>query len=377
MIKIRYVLEARNVSFSYGKDENAPRSLNKVSLGIREGSRTVILGANGAGKSTLFYHFNGVLKPEEGQMFYRDIPMSYLKEHLYELREDVSVVVQNPDEQIFSSTVEEDVAFGPMNLNIPPDILEGRIRDCLAKVGMEEYRYRPTTQLSYGQKKRVAIAGALAMEPRVLILDEPTAGLDPQMSQEVMELVDQLCLHGTTVIISTHDVDLAYSWAEEIHVLRKGRLVYSGEPERFFDRREDVALAGLTLPHTFSVNRSVEAIRGNPEAPYPRTNSQLLAKLSPPDAVFGRLAIKPLPEGGDPDAEDDGLVVGIYGFRTRKAFKERALRADIYFNALEGCCLSAMQGKDTVLYCDPGLEGVLADRVRAMSVFGRVPEVVL
>ena len=355
----KYILEARDVTYVYGRKDGGNASLKNVSIGIREGVKTVILGANGAGKSTLFYHFNGVFKPTAGELFYRGIPMSYQKEHLYQLREDVAVVVQNPDEQIFSSTVEEDVAFGPMNLNLHPDIVEGRIRDSLFKVGMEDYRYRPTTQLSYGQKKRVAIAGALAMEPKVLILDEPTAGLDPQMSQEVMELVDQMCLAGTTVIISTHDV-----------------LVYSGVPEDFFNDRDSVALAGLTLPHTFSVNRSLEGIRGLPEAPYPRTNSQLLAKLSPPEAVFGTLCIRALPESEDVDREDEGLRVGIYGFRTRRAFKDRGLRADIYFNAVEGCCLSAMQGRDTVLYCDPELVDVVRRRVADLSRFGRAPEVV-
>ncbi len=370
-----YILEARDVSHRYGRGEDSPYSLHHVSVGIREGVRTAILGANGAGKSTLFYHFNGVYRPSEGEMFYRGIAMSYEREHLYQLREDVAVVVQNPDEQIFSSTVEEDVAFGPMNQNLPPSIVEGRIRDSLFKVGMEEYRCRPTTQLSYGQKKRVAIAGALAMEPKVLILDEPTAGLDPQMSQEVMELVDQMCLAGTTVVISTHDVDLAYAWAEEIHVLRMGNLVYSGAPEPFFDDRDAVSLAGLALPHTFSVNRSVEGIRGRPEAPYPRTESQLLAKMSPPEARFGRIAVRPLPEDGR-IPEEDGPLVGIYGFRTRRLFDERGLGTDIYFDAVEGCSLAAMQGHDAVLYCDPELEGVIRERIAGLSVFGRAPEVV-
>lgn len=371
---MEYILEARNLSHTYGKDEGSPRSLSNVSLGIREGTRTVILGANGAGKSTLFYHFNGVYKPTDGEVRYRDIPLSYKREHLYQLREDVAVVVQNPDEQIFSSTVEEDVAFGPMNMNLHPDIVEGRIRDSLFKVGMEDFRYRPTTQLSFGQKKRVAIAGALANEPKVLILDEPTAGLDPQMSQEVMELVDQMCLAGTTVIISTHDVDLAYAWAEEIHVLRMGHLVYSGAPEAFFDDRDSVALSGLAIPHTFSVNRSLERIRGQPEEPYPRTNSQLLAKLAPPEAEFGTLAIRPTPENGL-DVSDD-VRVGIYGFRTRRLFSERGLRADMFFNAVEGCCLSAMQGHDSVLYCDPELVDTIVERVKGLSRFGRAPEVV-
>ncbi len=372
----KYILEARDVTYSYEKKEGSPKSLSEVSLGIRPGIRTVILGANGAGKSTLFYHFNGVFRPKSGEVLYRGIPLCYDKEVLYQLREDISVVVQNPDEQIFSSTVEEDVAFGPMNQNLHPSIVEGRIADSLFKVGMEDYRYRPTTQLSFGQKKRVAIAGALAMEPKVLILDEPTAGLDPQMSQEVMEMVDRLCLGGTTVVISTHDVDLAYAWADEIHVLRHGRLIFSGVPEDFFSDKESVALSGLALPHTFSVNRSLEGIRGLPEAPYPRTNSQLLAKLSPPEARFGRIMIRGIGDG-TPVPEDDGLTRGIYGFRTRRMFRDNGCRADIYFNAVEGCCLSAMQGRDTVLFCDEELVDVIAGRIRSVSEFGRIPEVVL
>lgn len=372
---MRYILEARGVSYRYGGSSDAHMPLSNVSLGIREGSKTVILGANGAGKSTLFYLFNGVFRPTEGEMFYRDISVSYRRDHLYQLREDVAVVVQNPDEQIFSSTVEEDVAFGPMNLNLHPDIVESKIVDSLFKVGMEDFRYRPTTQLSYGQKKRVAIAGALAMDPKVLILDEPTAGLDPQMSQEVMELVDQLCLSGTTVVISTHDVDLAYAWADEIHVLRRGVMIYSGEPEPFFSDRASVALAGLALPHTFSINRSLEGIRGLPEAPFPRTGSQLLAKIAPPDAVMGTVEIIPMDDGDVPEIPGDS-VVGIYGFRTRRSFRDLGLRADVYFNAVEGCCLAAMNGRDSTIYCDRALADGIARRIRSLSGFGRAPEVI-
>ena len=165
--------------------------------------------------------------------------------------------------------MEEDIAFGPMNCGMEHDEVEKAIQDSLFKVNMEEYRSRPTIQLSYGQRKRIALAGALAIDPEVLVLDEPTAGLDSKMSQEVIELAEQLCVKGTTVIISTHDVDLAYAWAEEIHVLRNGKLVYSGEPEPFFSQPDQVALAGLALPHTFSVNDSVERIKGNPPEPHP------------------------------------------------------------------------------------------------------------
>ena len=368
-----YILETRKICHRYSRKTDS-YALKDVSIGIRKGVRTAILGANGAGKSTLFYHLNGILKPESGEVFYRGKTLSYKKDHLYQLREDISVVVQNPDEQIFSSTVEEDVAFGPMNLNLHPDIVEQRIRDSLFKVGMEEYRKRPTTQLSFGQRKRVAIAGALAMEPKVLILDEPTAGLDPQMSNEIMELIDQLCLGGTTVVISTHDVDLAYSWADDIHVMRLGRLIYSGEPEGFFEDRDNVVLAGLTLPHTFSVNRPLAAMDGTDGKPYPRTGTQLLARLSNPDSIPGRIRIIPLEEETEPEY-GDGDFVAICGFRTRMLFKSRSLRADLYFDAVEGSCLHALNGKDVIIFCDPDLTGSIEEKIGRLAAFGRCPEV--
>ncbi len=369
-----YILETRDLTHKYGVKADS-HSLKNVSIGIRKGIRTAILGANGAGKSTLFYHLNGILRPESGEAFYRNKTLSYKKEHLYQLREDIAVVVQNPDEQIFSSTVEEDVAFGPMNLNLPPNVVEQRIKDSLFKVGMEEFRYRPTTQLSYGQKKRVAIAGALAMEPKVLILDEPTAGLDPQMSNEVMELVDQLCIAGTTVVISTHDVDLAYSWAEDLHVLRLGSLVYSGTPEGFFRNREEVALAGLTMPHMFSVNRSIALMRHEDESPYPRTRSQLLTKMSSEDSTPGNIQIIPLEPGKDPSI-DDGTCIAICGFRTRMTFRRLSLRADLYFDAIEGSCLEAVQGRDVTLFCDPDMVDHVRMKIEALSAFGKGPEVI-
>ncbi len=369
-----YLIETKELYHKYGSNEES-HSLIDVSIKIREGVKTAILGANGAGKSTLFYHFNGVLRPESGEVLYRGIPLSYKKEHLFQLRDDICVVVQNPDEQIFSSTVEEDVAFGPMNQNLPPDVVEDRIRECLFMVGMEEFRYRPTTQLSYGQRKRVAIAGAIAMKPKVLILDEPTAGLDPQMSQEIMELIDQMCISGTTVIISTHDVDLAYAWADEIHVMRQGMLAYSGEPGGFFLDRQTVALTGLTLPHTFSVNLTLKSIRGLSKSPYPRTNSQLLSKLTPPDSDVGKMRIVIVDEDVSPP--EDGIIVGICGYNTRRLFKDRMYRADIYFNAIEGCVRETLRGYDTILYCDRDFREMVLDKVYDLARFGRSPEVIL
>ena len=366
------LFRTEGLTYSYSNKQKRP-SLDNVSVTVSKGVRTAILGANGAGKSTLFYHFNGIFKPKKGKVFYDSKPLDYSKEGLTALRSDISVVVQNPDEQIFSATVEEDVAFGPMNCGMDREDIERRIQSSLFKVSMEEYRKRPTIQLSYGQRKRIAIAGALAIDPKVLILDEPTAGLDSKMSQEVIELVDQLCENGTTTIISTHDVDLAYAWAEEIHVLRNGKLIYSGRPEPFFSDPEEVALAGLSLPHTFSVNNSVQRIKGEPVEPYPRTNSQLLCKMRPASAPLGSISIIPVADSL-PDATVEGHV-GIYGYNTRRLFRDAGREADYSFNAVECCMIEALNGGDSVLYCDSGMVSFVRKHMDSLDGYGRCAEV--
>lgn len=368
------LLETRDLTFAYNNRQERP-SLDAVNIQIGEGRRTAILGANGAGKSTLFYHFNGVLKPKGGEVLYKGVPLDYNRDKLRDLRSEICVVVQNPDEQIFSSTVEEDVAFGPMNMNLERDEVDRRIEDALDMVGMSEYRMRPSTQLSYGQRKRVSLAGALAVRPKVLILDEPTAGLDPQMSREVMELVDELCCTGTTVIISTHDVDLAYTWAEDIHVLVGGKHIFSGAPEKFFTDPESTALAGLCRPHAFSVSSCVASIRGEPQAPYPRTNSQALARLAPKGTVGGRVRLVPVSDSIPSIGK--GAPIGAYGFKSKKMANEAGLELDYVFDALEMCMLDAVQGRDSVLLIDDSMKAMAKSRIERLTEFGVKTEVVL
>jgi len=368
------LFEVRNVTYSYNSRQKRP-SLNDISLKVNEGRRTAILGANGAGKSTLFYHFNGIFKPSAGEVLYNDRPLDYSKPALRELRNDICVVVQNPDEQIFSSTVESDVAFGPMSMELPRDEVDTRIREALDMVGMTDYRMRPSTQLSYGQRKRVSLAGALAVRPKVLILDEPTAGLDPQMAREVMELIDQLYCAGTTVILSTHDVDLVYSWAEDIIVLNHGELVYSGEPEEYFSDPEKTAYAGLARPHTFSVNSYVSKMRGLEESPYPRTTSQFIAKMAPEGAKGGHVRIVPVKEGTE--AVEKTGAVGAYGYRAKKLVEAKGIEVDYMYDALEMCMQDAVKSKDSVLYCDEVLVDMAVDRIRSLESFGIKAEVIM
>ena len=215
------MLEARNISYSYDDDSQA---LKNVSLKINDGEMAAILGKNGAGKSTLFLHFNGIHEPDDG------------------------VVFQNPDNQIFAPSVEEDVAFGPLNLKLPMDEVQNRVEEALKRVGMEGFEKKAPHHLSGGQKKRVAIAGILAMRPEIMILDEPTAGLDPQGAIKIMNLLSELNMEGITIVISTHDVDLVSKYVNKIFVMADGEIIDEGTPKEIFSNEDLIEKANLKLP---------------------------------------------------------------------------------------------------------------------------------
>ncbi len=366
------IFETENLCYVYknGKSD----SLKDVNIKIGKGRKTALLGANGAGKSTLFYHFNGVFKPRTGTVFFDGRPIDYSKDALKELRSDVSVMLQNPDEQIFSATVEEDVAFGMLNNGAGHEEVDARIDEVLSMVGMSEYRMRPTQQLSYGQRKRVAFAGAIATRPKVLIMDEPTAGLDPQMAQETMEIAEQLHVEGTDVIISTHDVDLAYAWADEIHVLRNGSLAYSGASEGFYADDVSASFSGLKQPAIFAANEHISEFRKIDSAPYPRTRAEFLSKTAPPGRRIGML--HGISVSSDTDLSADGLtqseksIRGIMGIETRAKAYAAGIRLDYVFNGLENCIVEVMNGNDATLFFDASLECFVKNKVERTASFG-------
>ena len=365
------MIETVDLTFYYGGNEKP--SLDKVSIKIRKGVKTVILGANGAGKSTLFYHFNGVFKPGDGEVIVDGEPISYRKKALRQLRSRVSVVLQNPDDQIFEQTVEEDVAFGPRNLKLPEEEVARRVEAALDLVGLSDMRDRNTLQLSYGQRKRLALAGAIAMRPEILIMDEPTAGLDPQMSLELMELMDQLHHMGTDIVISTHDVDLAYSWADDIHVLRKGLLVFSGRSEDFYSNPDEVYLSGVMQPSMFVINQTLSGMTGKPVEPYPRTETQLISKMS--DGPKGTLHILPVGDRLDQDLIDDAIgrsnasCIGVFGTTSRKLLYESGLYAEYVFNAFESCMTQCLLGKDSLLAVDRPLVDLIESKIADLRRF--------
>ncbi|MFH8930020.1 energy-coupling factor ABC transporter ATP-binding protein [Streptomyces pristinaespiralis] len=210
------VVELVDAGYSY---EDGPAVLDGVGLGLAEGRSTALLGRNGSGKTTLLRLLSGGLRPATGLLRLRGEPVTYDRAGLTRLRTTVQLVVQDPDDQLFAASVEQDVSFGPMNLGLAEDEVRARVDEALAAMDITALRDRPTHLLSYGQRKRAAIAGAVAMRPRVLVLDEPTAGLDPHGQERLLEVLGRLRASGTTVVMATHDVDLALRWADDAAVL--------------------------------------------------------------------------------------------------------------------------------------------------------------
>ncbi|QES52316.1 cobalt ABC transporter [Streptomyces venezuelae] len=211
---LKPLVELSGAGYAY---EDGPAVLTGVDFAIAEGRGLVLLGRNGSGKTTLMRLLSGGLRPGSGQLLLDGSPVRYDRAGLTRLRSSVQLVVQDPDDQLFAASVEQDVSFGPLNQGLATAEVQGRVDAALAALDITHLRDRPTHLLSYGQRKRAAIAGAVAMAPRVLILDEPTAGLDPDGQERLLAVLAGLT--GTTVVMATHDVDLAVRWADDAAVL--------------------------------------------------------------------------------------------------------------------------------------------------------------
>ncbi|KZX10792.1 energy-coupling factor transporter ATP-binding protein EcfA3 [Methanobrevibacter curvatus] len=239
------IIEAKNISYKY---PDGTKALNNVDFVVNKGNIVALLGPNGAGKSTLFLNFNGILEPTEGKVFVDGKEILYNKKSLLEVRQKVGIVFQNPDDQLFAPTVEEDVAFGPLNLGLSQEETKNRVVDALKRVGMEGFEKKPPHHLSGGQKKRIAIAGILAMKPEIMILDEPTSGLDPKGASKILKLLKELNNEGMTIIISTHDVDAVPIYADFIFVIKNGKIIKKGSSHEVFDDISVIRDANLRLP---------------------------------------------------------------------------------------------------------------------------------
>lgn len=239
------VISVINVTFTYpGASEPA---LLDVCLEVERGEVLVLLGINGSGKTTLLQHLNGLLLPDTGQVLLHGMPLWRYRDR--ELFSRVGLVFQDPNDQLFAATVGEDVAYGPRNLGVPAKEVPGLVREALASVDLGGFEARPVRALSYGQKKRAALAGILVMQPEILLLDEPTAGIDPLGAWRLLDLLRELKEgRGLTVVAATHDVDLAAVFADRVCLLSRGRLVKSGTREEVLADAPALRAAGLRLP---------------------------------------------------------------------------------------------------------------------------------
>lgn len=240
------IIEVRDLTYSY---EDGAVTLDKINMNFEKGKIIGVLGGNGAGKSTLFLNFNGILKPNSGKVIFEGKEISYSKKEILELRSNIGIVFQDPEDQLFSSSVRKDISFGLMNQGIATGEVTAKVDKIMKEVGIESIADKPTHALSYGQKKKVAIAGVLAMQPSVIILDEPTAGLDPVGVSEILDLLQIINkTMGITIILSTHDIDLVPLYCHQVFVLDKGKKVFEGTPDELFADPSLLREHSLRLP---------------------------------------------------------------------------------------------------------------------------------
>lgn len=238
------ILETRKICYDY---RGGITALNSVSVQVPRNGCIALLGSNGAGKSTLMKHFNGIFTPKSGEIWVDGERVS--KENLRTVRQKIGMVFQNPDDQIFAPTVREDIAFGPINLGLPQDLIETRVRQSLELLEITNLADRPPHQLSGGEKKRVAIAGILAMDPEIMVLDEPTSGLDPAGIRELIQLLRRLIqMKRISLIFSTHHVDLVPDLARYVYVMHQGEVIGEGTVEEIFADIELLDRARLDVP---------------------------------------------------------------------------------------------------------------------------------
>lgn len=267
------IFETVNLRYTY---PDGTVALEEVNIAIPPGSRVALLGPNGAGKTTLFLLLTGILRPTAGRVRFDGEDLDGGKRSLAKLRQRVGLVFQDPEQQLFAPTVWEEVAFGPANQGLGREAVAARVEAALAATNLLELRDKATHFLSYGQKKRLCLAGVLAMAPEVLLLDEPTAGLDPEQARRVMVILDEQHRAGRTLVLATHDVDLAYTWADTVYIFGRGQVLASGVPEVVFADAVLMERASLKRPLLLEVFLALRE-RGllPPGAAVPRVKEEL------------------------------------------------------------------------------------------------------
>lgn len=274
----RALLTADEICYTYDSDHTP--ALNHLSLEIKSGRKIACMGSNGSGKSTFFLCCNGIHRPDQGTLYYKGKPFDYSRKGLLDLRRKVGIVFQEPDHQIFCADVQQDISFGVLNLGHTEAEARQKVTQVMKELGITPFAHKPTHALSGGQKKQVAIAGILAMDPELIILDEPTASLDPLHTQIVRRLIDQMADTDTTVMLATHDVEYAYGWADEIILFHNGKILSQGTPEEIFTQKSLLQTANLKQPAVLSLFQKLTEEHILPsELPLPKTLETLAGYL--------------------------------------------------------------------------------------------------
>lgn len=287
-MKSKFAIEASGIHFTY---QEGTQALQEVDFWVTPGEFVAILASNGSGKTTLIKVLVGLLKPQKGRVFIEGEDILDLS--VNELYQRVGLVFQNPNDQLFAATVEEDVAFGPRNLGLPESEVQRRVTESLEAVAAFELRHRAIHHLSFGEKKRVSLAGVLAMRPKTLILDEPTAGLDPAGEKLMLHLLNRLNREqGVSVILATHSVDMLPLFADRIYVLNRGHVLRQGPAQEVFCDHEMIDRASLRLPYISSLLYEMKRYDGVPINGLPLTVGEArkrLLELIPEDLITNRL----------------------------------------------------------------------------------------
>lgn len=249
------ILKTENLYFSY--DDDNSHSLNGLSLEIKKGQKVAVMGANGSGKSTFFLCCTGIHKPQKGKLYLDGKEVKYNKKGLLDLRSKVGIVFQDPDNQLFSASVYQEISFGILNLGVSEEQAKKEVEEVIDYLEITPFRSKPTHALSGGQKKQVSIADILVMHPEIIILDEPAAALDPRHTTMVNHIVEQMTENGITVLMATHDVNYAYEWADEVILFHEGKVLMNGSPEQVFGNRAALRQTNLEPPAVLELFESL------------------------------------------------------------------------------------------------------------------------
>ncbi len=252
------LLEAKNICYTY-EGENTP-ALDHLSLQIPRGKKIACMGSNGSGKSTFFLCCNGIHKPDSGTICYDGKPLDYSRRGLLELRSKVGIVFQDPDNQLFSASVFQEISFGLLSMGMPENEARKKVNEIMELLGITPFAHKPVHALSGGQKKIVAIADILVMQPQLIIFDEPAASLDPLHTDLVHKIIDLAAAQGITILMATHDVDYAFEWADQILLFHEGKILSTGTPQEIFSNEKILQTANLKPPTILSILKHPEIL---------------------------------------------------------------------------------------------------------------------